>query len=57
MTQSEFMAKRIAIAEKYCREKGWSTKPEELTFEQILEIRALQSWKDAGKDDKKINTN
>ncbi len=54
---NEIIIKRIAIAEKYCREKGWPTKPEELTFEQILEIRALPSWKNASKDDKKSNAN
>lgn len=36
--------KRLKIAFDYCLKKGWPTDPVELSFEQILEIRALDEW-------------
>lgn len=34
---------RHEIVTKYCEEKGWDM--EDLTIEQILEIRNLEEWK------------
>jgi hypothetical protein len=42
----EIIKRRQKIAANYCQEKGWSTNPTDLSFEQILEIRAQQEWKD-----------
>lgn len=39
---------RQEISLKYCKEKGWPTDPEQLSFDQILEIRALPEWIKAG---------
>ena len=39
---------RTSIAQAYCKSKCWPTELEQLTFEQILEIRALPEWKAAG---------
>lgn len=51
-TESELKGvifKREQIAHDYCVKKGWSIKPSELSFQQILEIRNQQEWIDAGK--------
>ena len=40
---------RHAVAEAHCKANGWPTNPEHLTMAQILEIRALPEWKDAGR--------
>jgi hypothetical protein len=37
---------RHAVAEVHCKANGWSI--EHLTVAQVLEIRALPEWKDAG---------
>jgi hypothetical protein len=39
---------RHAFGVQYCKAKGWSTNPAELSFEQIFEIRAQPGWKNAG---------
>jgi hypothetical protein len=39
---------RGAFASAYCRAKGWSEDPDELTWEQIFEIRAQDGWKRPG---------
>lgn len=36
--------RRYKIAIDYCIAKGWPTEPGELSFEQIDEIRQLDSW-------------
>lgn len=41
---------RFRISNEYCVSKGWPTNPADLSFEQIMEIRALDSWKNAGKN-------
>ena len=45
----DFFQKRYKIVIEYCKEKGWPLNAGDLTMDQILEIRALQEWKDAGK--------
>lgn len=42
---NELIARRGKIAKDYCVSKGWPIDPVELSFDQILEIRALDSWK------------
>jgi hypothetical protein len=49
-TIEEVIEKRIAIVFNYCVEKGWSLNPDDLTIEQIMEIRSLQEWKNASKE-------
>ena len=41
----EIIKRRHEIAIAYCNEKGWSTNPQELSFDQILEIRSQEKWK------------
>lgn len=43
------VSQRHAIAMAYCREQGWPEDPSELTMEQILEIRRLPAWQEAGR--------
>ena len=38
---------RHVIVTAYCENKGWDV--DDLSFEQILEIRKQQDWIDAGK--------
>jgi hypothetical protein len=38
---------RHAVAEAHCKANGWNL--EHLTVAQMLEIRALPEWKDAGR--------
>ena len=38
------MARDKFIAE-YCEKKGWENNPDNFTFEQILEIRKQDGWK------------
>jgi hypothetical protein len=40
---------RHAVAEAHCKANGWPTDPAQLTMAQIMEIRALPEWKNAGK--------
>lgn len=40
---------RQAIATNYCQKMGWPTDPAQLSFNQIIEIRDQQDWKDAPK--------
>lgn len=39
---------RRAFAERYCREHGWPTDPNALTWDQLMEIRRQPEWKCAG---------
>lgn len=39
--------KRGEIVKKYCEKKGWDFN--DLSFEQIIEIRSLTEWQNAGK--------
>jgi hypothetical protein len=39
---------RGAFVSAYCREKGWPEDPDELTLEQVFEIRAQDGWRNAG---------
>jgi hypothetical protein len=41
--------KRHEISVAYCQEKGWDI--DDLTVEQILEIRQQPGWRDAGRQD------
>ena len=41
-----WILKRAKIVTDYCELKGWDS--DNLSMEQILEIRNLKSWKDAG---------
>jgi hypothetical protein len=41
--------KRHAVTEAHCKAKGWPTNPAELTMAQIMEIRSLPEWKEAGR--------
>ncbi len=36
---------RHAFVLAYCEARGWSEDPEEMTFEQIFEIRSQPGWK------------
>jgi hypothetical protein len=36
--------KRQQFTRQYCKDKGWSTNPEELSLDQIMEIRAQPGW-------------
>lgn len=45
---SRVIKNRVEIAAEYCKKMGWSANPSELSFEQILEIRGLEEWKQAG---------
>ena len=38
---------RLEISKNYCAEKGWDI--DDLTFEQVFEIRDLSEWKDVTK--------
>lgn len=38
---------RGAFVTAYCRSKGWPEDPDELTMEQVMEIRAQPEWKNA----------
>ena len=40
--------RRHKIAMDYCEKKGWPTDFEKLSWEQVLEVRALPEWKNAG---------
>lgn len=40
---------RQEIASNYCESKGWPTLFENLSLDQILEIRALPEWINAAK--------
>ena len=40
---------RAKIVKKYCEEKGYDV--ENLSLDQILEIRALPEWINAGKEE------
>lgn len=37
---------RAEFTREYCRSKGWPESPDELSFEQIFEIRAQPGWKE-----------
>ena len=37
---------RDAVVRAYCAEKGWD--PDKLGIDQVLEIRALPDWQNAG---------
>jgi hypothetical protein len=39
---------RARFVEEYCRDKGWH--PDELTLEQILEIRSQPGWRNSAAD-------
>ena len=52
---NEIIKRRMEIAENYAKRKGWIVGPlsnclMQLSFEQILEIREQQSWKDVAND-------
>jgi hypothetical protein len=40
---------RHAVAEAHCKANGWPTNPALLSMAQIMEIRALPEWQNAGK--------
>jgi hypothetical protein len=39
---------RLRVTRKYCHDKGWNSN--NLTFEQIMEIRSLDEWKNPSKN-------
>lgn len=41
-----FLRKRGEFAQKYMAEQGWGDNPDDLSFEQIMEIRAQPGWKE-----------
>ena len=43
--------RRHKISVGYCERMGWPADPEKLSWDQILEIRALPEWKSAGGSD------
>lgn len=43
--KEDVIKKRHAISLNYCNERGWNMN--DLSFDQIVEIRELQEWKDA----------
>ena len=57
---NEIIKRRMEIAENYAKRKGWIVGPlsnclMQLSFEQILEIREQQSWKDASQEVKRLD--
>lgn len=44
--EADAILDRHAIAEQHCRQRGWSLAT--LTYAQILEIRELPEWQQAG---------
>lgn len=46
LTESEIIQLREAFVAKYCANKGWDK--ENLSFEEILEIRGHSEWKAPG---------
>lgn len=44
------MDRRHQIVVAYCEKMGWPTEPKELSIDQILEIRLLPEWQNAGKE-------
>jgi hypothetical protein len=40
---------RHDVAEAHCKANGWPTNPSILSIAQIMEIRALPEWQNAGK--------
>jgi hypothetical protein len=46
----EVIRRRGQIAFDYCELKGWSVNPSALSWEQIMEVRSLQEWKDVPKN-------
>lgn len=40
----KFMLARGLFANEYCKSKGWNKNPDDLTFEQIFEIREQEGW-------------
>jgi len=45
----DFIEKRNKIVRKYCKEKGWPLDLENLTIDQVMEIRSLEEWKNVTK--------
>jgi hypothetical protein len=43
---NEMIKRRNDFSFNYCKEKGWTTAIEQLTIEQIMEIRQQQGWKE-----------
>jgi hypothetical protein len=43
---SEMIKRRNEFSVNFCKEKGWTTIIENLTIEQIMEIRHHQGWKE-----------
>lgn len=43
---NEMIKRRNDFSINYCKEKGWTTVIEELSIEQIMEIRQQQGWKE-----------
>lgn len=41
----KIIERRHEISTEYCKSKGWTTDFTKLDFEQIMEIRSLDSWK------------
>lgn len=46
----DVFARRHEIAMAHCRANGWPEDPTLLTWEQIMQIRALPEWIDATSD-------
>ena len=36
---------RHAFTQEYCQEQGWPSNPDQLSIEQILQIRKQDGWK------------
>ncbi|MES2395641.1 MAG: hypothetical protein V4549_06545 [Bacteroidota bacterium] len=47
---NKIIKKRNQIVYDYCISKGWPLLPENLSIEQIMEIRKLKEWKEASLD-------
>ena len=43
--QDPILKARGKFVRRYCAEKGWSAGPNDLSWDQIMEIRGQEGWK------------
>jgi hypothetical protein len=42
--EEDILVAREKFCKEYCEKKGWPSDAEELSFDQILEIRSQEEW-------------